>query len=811
MNKRALGILYFLCIIFGVWILASWFSVNRIEKKLSTRSVESLAQAFPYDVRSADSARASRADIQLAMEGRQPVLTGELLPPADVNDPQAWLNEQKDAIGKHLEKVDDTWKWDLRTADLSGLRLATVAEETPASKPAAPTKTASEATTKPGTSDAIIQTPEPVTSKVASAPGTGPVTPARIDTGPVLPAGTPATASSPPVKSTGPSTTIITPPARVATTPNPTPTKTPVPPAKTTAAVAPNPSTITSPKTIVPPAGTTASATPKRPTVPPAKSVTAAKSTAAATTPSAPPAKVVMTPGKVVPPTKLSVPPVTQSVPVPGGPTKAPTTVSTPNPAVTPTPTLPRTGNPVKVAPTVPPKIVVKDRPAATPAPSSKPTSTTPTLPPGTVVKTDPVSPPTVAKVANPSPIAPKTTIKTTPAVTSPENILPPNVAPPSTVITPKPIPPAKTAVTPVPTKTAPPPAPTLTPRTPPATAAVTPAGSKPFLRIETTADKWIVNGEVPNEEARQRILATLRYRKPAQFEVENNLQVVPGLDEPLWLSVYPTLAAAAQTGSQNPYVNVENGVAVLHGTAESEAAKALAGQRVKSRLASANLKLVNQITVGSDVSTTRLSTRPTVNPRPPTPVTQLTPPRTTPPAPRPTVTSPVKSNPTAFKPVPRPPAGVQKPLRSVRTAPGRPVSTKVSSPDTKAVSSKPNKAITEADVVKALNAMTIQFGADGTTIRPSDTAKLDRIAVLLQQQPRLKIAAHGYSESGEDTTTKEIESIQRAKTVRSYLEKKGVPYSRISIKGSGSQNPIGDNNTTSGRQQNRRVEFDIQ
>ncbi|MDN8514343.1 hypothetical protein QZL15_17375, partial [Acinetobacter baumannii] len=41
-------------------------------------------------------------------------------------------------------------------------------------------------------------------------------------------------------------------------------------------------------------------------------------------------------------------------------------------------------------------------------------------------------------------------------------------------------------------------------------------------------------------------------------------------------------------------------------------------------------------------------------------------------------------------------------------------------------------------------------------------------------------------------------------------LAGKGVPSSRIDAQGYGSSNPIADNSTASGREQNRRVEISI-
>ncbi len=45
---------------------------------------------------------------------------------------------------------------------------------------------------------------------------------------------------------------------------------------------------------------------------------------------------------------------------------------------------------------------------------------------------------------------------------------------------------------------------------------------------------------------------------------------------------------------------------------------------------------------------------------------------------------------------------------------------------------------------------------------------------------------------------------------LKTNLAGKGVPSSRIDAQGYGSSNPIADNSTASGREQNRRVEISI-
>jgi outer membrane protein OmpA-like peptidoglycan-associated protein len=50
--------------------------------------------------------------------------------------------------------------------------------------------------------------------------------------------------------------------------------------------------------------------------------------------------------------------------------------------------------------------------------------------------------------------------------------------------------------------------------------------------------------------------------------------------------------------------------------------------------------------------------------------------------------------------------------------------------------------------------------------------------------------------------------SLDRAQSVRSYLVNKGVAANRIDTDGKGSYLPVADNNTSSGRARNRRVEI---
>ncbi|MGB5321641.1 OmpA family protein, partial [Lutimonas sp.] len=71
-----------------------------------------------------------------------------------------------------------------------------------------------------------------------------------------------------------------------------------------------------------------------------------------------------------------------------------------------------------------------------------------------------------------------------------------------------------------------------------------------------------------------------------------------------------------------------------------------------------------------------------------------------------------------------------------------------------------------------------------------------------------LRFDVEGHTDStGSDKINSKL-SQARADAVRAYLIEKGFPADMITSKGYGSANPIGDNKTRIGRQQNRRVEI---
>ena len=103
-----------------------------------------------------------------------------------------------------------------------------------------------------------------------------------------------------------------------------------------------------------------------------------------------------------------------------------------------------------------------------------------------------------------------------------------------------------------------------------------------------------------------------------------------------------------------------------------------------------------------------------------------------------------------------------------------------------------------------------IEFDFGKATIRKSSNAALDEAVKVLTDYKDLRILITGYTDDvGERQTNLDL-SQARANAVKEYLVGKGVDASRVETHGAGPDNPIADNKTDKGRQQNRRIEFKL-
>src|SRR6187397_2782443 len=108
------------------------------------------------------------------------------------------------------------------------------------------------------------------------------------------------------------------------------------------------------------------------------------------------------------------------------------------------------------------------------------------------------------------------------------------------------------------------------------------------------------------------------------------------------------------------------------------------------------------------------------------------------------------------------------------------------------------------AEVSKALAAagQSIYFSSNSAKLAAAATASLNKIVKVMKENTELKIKIEGNTDNVEKNADNLSEG--RANAVKTYLVSKGISSDRIEVGGAGSTMPIGDNNTTAGRNKNR-------
>jgi outer membrane protein OmpA-like peptidoglycan-associated protein len=106
------------------------------------------------------------------------------------------------------------------------------------------------------------------------------------------------------------------------------------------------------------------------------------------------------------------------------------------------------------------------------------------------------------------------------------------------------------------------------------------------------------------------------------------------------------------------------------------------------------------------------------------------------------------------------------------------------------------------------VNLSDVLFATARYDLKQETQLKLARIAGIFLAHPDLKVQVEGYTDNVGSEAYNQKLSEQRASTVQSFLISQGIPAQNISAIGYGMNNPVADNSTAAGRQQNRRVEM---
>ena len=111
-------------------------------------------------------------------------------------------------------------------------------------------------------------------------------------------------------------------------------------------------------------------------------------------------------------------------------------------------------------------------------------------------------------------------------------------------------------------------------------------------------------------------------------------------------------------------------------------------------------------------------------------------------------------------------------------------------------------------DAVKVTFNSGILFATNKADLTPTSKSELSNLVNIMKQNSDVSIDVQGYTDNtGNDAINNPL-SLKRAQSVANYLTENGVQYAQMkNVKGFGSSNPVADNNTVAGRQQNRRVE----
>ena len=103
-----------------------------------------------------------------------------------------------------------------------------------------------------------------------------------------------------------------------------------------------------------------------------------------------------------------------------------------------------------------------------------------------------------------------------------------------------------------------------------------------------------------------------------------------------------------------------------------------------------------------------------------------------------------------------------------------------------------------------------VHFATDMSKILSDSFAMLNEIGEVLKTRLEVKIRIEGHTDTRGSLAHNMKLSQARADSVRTYLVGRGIEPARVESRGFGPTQPIADNRTAAGREQNRRVEFII-
>lgn len=119
-------------------------------------------------------------------------------------------------------------------------------------------------------------------------------------------------------------------------------------------------------------------------------------------------------------------------------------------------------------------------------------------------------------------------------------------------------------------------------------------------------------------------------------------------------------------------------------------------------------------------------------------------------------------------------------------------------------------ETVGDGQIIKVTFDSGILFATNSSTLNQASKNALTQFAASLKTNPDTDVQILGHTDStGNDKINIPL-SKERAGSVQNFLLGQTIPASRLVAEGLGSSQPVADNATTTGRQQNRRVEVFI-
>ena len=113
-------------------------------------------------------------------------------------------------------------------------------------------------------------------------------------------------------------------------------------------------------------------------------------------------------------------------------------------------------------------------------------------------------------------------------------------------------------------------------------------------------------------------------------------------------------------------------------------------------------------------------------------------------------------------------------------------------------------------DPPRTITLKNVFFDSGKAILKKESYAALNELYDALKMKPAMVIEIAGHTDNVGSKEANQLLSEQRAVSVRAYLIRKGIEANRIQAKGYGDTEPVAYNDSSEGRQQNRRTEVRI-